>query len=483
MIESGGIFSGVIWIATTRIMPLHSGKKRSIARALKDSVDYMENPDKTDGGELISSYECDPRTADAEFLLSKQQYAIVTGREQERGGVITYHIRQSFKPGEVTPEEANQIGYELAMRFTRGNHAFIVCTHIDKRHCHSHIIFNSTTLDCRKKFHNFKGSAFAIRRISDLICAEHGLSVIENPKPSPGNDYGKWLGDRRVPSYRQKLRSAIDTALEQHPPTFEDFIALMRSAGYEVNDKRKHITFRAPGQKKSTRLTKLGGDYTEDAIRERIAGQRVVSSAGRMPDTMARPSMLIDIQRKMQEGKEPGYERWAKLHNLKQMAQTLIYLQEKGLDEYAVLNEKTSAASARFNELSDKIRALDARLEANAALQKQIATYSKTRNTYVEYRMAGYSKKFRETHEADIILHQAANKYFDDLGYGKGRNLPTVAALRAEYAPVLEEKKRAYREYRQAQTEMRELLVAKQNVDNLFNITDRPERAPERPTR
>jgi len=188
--------------------------------------------------------------------------------------------------------------------------------------------------------------------------------------------------------------------------------------------------------------------------------------------------LLIDIETKMREGKGAGYERWAKLHNLKMMAQTLIYLQEKGLDDYTVLKEKTAAATARFNELSSRIKELEAGMTANSELQKHIINYSKTRQTYIDYRKAGYSKKFKELHASDILLHQTAKKHFDELGLEK---LPTVKSLRAEYEPMLEEKKQAYREYQQIKVEMRELLTAKSNVDRLFNITDtQPSRGTER---
>ncbi|MCL2816651.1 MAG: relaxase/mobilization nuclease domain-containing protein, partial [Oscillospiraceae bacterium] len=206
-----------------------------MARALKDSIDYMDNPLKTDNGEWVSSYECDARTIDNDFMLSKHRYASLTKKEQDRGGVIAYHVRQSFKPGEITPEEANRIGYELAMRFTKGRFAFIVCTHTDKAHIHSHIIWNSTALDCQSKFRDFFRSGRALRRLSDLICLENGLSVIENPQR--GQHYGKWLVDRREPSQKQLLTAAIDAALEQKPAAFEEFLALMKAAGYEVNDK------------------------------------------------------------------------------------------------------------------------------------------------------------------------------------------------------------------------------------------------------
>ena len=463
-------------MATTRLMALHTGMGRSVAKALRDSIDYMENPFKTDNGEWISSYECDAKTADAEFLLSKQKYAALTGRDQGKRDVIAYHVRQSFKPGEITPAEANRIGYDLAMRFTKGRFAFIVCTHTDKKHIHSHIIWNSTALDCTRKFRNFFFSALALRRLSDLICVENGLSIIEKPGLSPGKDYGRHMfPDGRPPSFQQRLRTAIDAALEKKPATFEDFLDFMREAGCTVLEGGKYLRFLAPhedglpDQEKPTRCDTLRGDYTEQAIRERIAGLRVSSSAGRAPDMGARPSLLIDIETKMREGKGPGFERWAKLHNLKMMAQTLIYLQENGLDDYAVLRDKTAAATARFNELSGRIKELEAGLSANAELQKQIVNYSKTRQTYIEYRKAGYSKKFKALHEADIILHQAAKKYFDGLGLKK---LPTVKALREEYAPMLEEKKKAYREYKQAQAEMRELISAKTNVDRLLNISD-----------
>jgi hypothetical protein len=453
-------------------MALHAGSGRSIAKALQDNVDYLENPLKTDDGELVTGYECDPRLADEQFMLSKREYITATGRSQDKHDVIAYHLRQSFKPGEVTPEEANRIGVELAMRFTKGRHAFIVATHIDKSHIHNHICFNSTTLDCKHKFRNFHFSAFAVRRISDLLCAENSLSVVQDPKPSPGKDYGEWLGDNRTPSAAELVRRGIDSALERKPATFEGFLALIEAAGFAVK-RGAHVKFTAPGFTKGTRCDTLRGNYTEEAIRERIAGRRA-APAGRSVDATKKPGLLIDIQAKMREGKGAGYERWAKVHNLKQMAQTLIYLQEHGMDDYDALAEKTAAATARFNDLSDKMKSLDERLAANAALQKNIVNYSKTRAVYVEYRKAGYSKKFKELHEADILIHQTAKKAFDELGLKK---IPTVASLRADYAPLLEEKRNTYREYTEARSEMRELLIAKSNVDRLLNITDsRPER-------
>ena len=210
-------------MATTRLIPLHIGEGRTFSTAIEDIIDYVENPEKTDFGRLIYGYECDTRTADAEFTLAKRQYINRTGRKRGADDVIAYHFRQAFKPGEVTPEEANQIGRELAINLTKGKNAFIVCTHIDKHHIHNHIIVSSIDLDCSRKFRNFWGSAWALRRISDKLCLEHGLSIVEDPKPSRGH-YGKWLGESNKPlSFQNQIRLAIDKVLEQRPPTFEDF--------------------------------------------------------------------------------------------------------------------------------------------------------------------------------------------------------------------------------------------------------------------
>ena len=220
-------------MATTRLIPLHTGKGRSVAEALGCTTDYVENPDKTAGGEWITTYECDPAIADQEFLFSKRQYATLTGREKKDNDVIAYHLRQSFKPGEIDPAKANQIGYDLALSLTKGNHAFIVCTHVDKQHTHSHIIFNSTSLDCARKFRNFWRSSFAVRRLSDLLCLEKSLSVIENPKPSRGS-YATWLGDTKPPTVRARLEQLIDDALATGPKDFDSFLSAMKAAGIQV---------------------------------------------------------------------------------------------------------------------------------------------------------------------------------------------------------------------------------------------------------
>ena len=464
-------------MAATWLKPLHVNKGKSIAQTITERTDYAGNPEKTEKGDLVVGYACDPRTVDAEFLLSKREYEYLTGRSQGKHNILAYHMRQSFKPGEITPEEAQAVGYELAYRFTKGKHAFIVAVHTDKKHVHCHIIFNSTTLDCTRKFNNFRWSSFAVRRLSDLICAEHGLSVIENPKQSPGRDYGEWLGEKKPLSWRAKLKQKIDEVVPACD-SFDAFLSAMRMADYTVNTSRKHITFLAPGQKRPARLDTLGNDYTEAAIRDRIAGARVIGAhgGGRAGDEKAgtaRPekpfNLLIDIQEKIRQGKGAGYQHWAKTFNLREAARTLIFLQESGITSYEDLVSKAASASASFRETSKKIKAAEARMDEISVLQKNIAKYIRTRDVYKAYREAGYSAKFRDEHEADIIIHQAAKRFFDSLGLKK---LPTIQALKQEFATLLAEKKKLYAGYHETKEKMRQLVAAKHNAERILGVND-----------
>ena len=448
-------------------MPIHVGKGRSTSQAISDIIGYAANPEKTGNGKFISGYGCDTRTVDAEFLLAKHEYISNTGRVRGSDDVIAYQVRQSFRPGEVTPEEANRLGVEFAKRFTKGKHAFIVCTHIDKEHIHNHIIWSGVNLDCDRKFRNFWGSTKAVRRLSDTICIENGLSIVENPKPH-GKSYNKWLGDQAKPSHREQLRMMIDQALEQKPADFDELLKLLSEMGCEVSRRGKAIRLKAPGWKNVVRMDeKLGVGYSEAELRAVLAGEKQHTPRKKSTTQVQTPkvNLLVDIQAKLQAGKGAGYARWAKVYNLKQMAQTMNFLAEHNLLEYAVLEEKAAAATARHNELSEQIKAAEKRMTEIAVLRTHIINYSKTRDTYVAYRKSGYSKKFRDSHIDEILLHQAAKKAFDELNVEK---LPTVKKLQAEYAQLLEKKKDAYRQYRDVREEMRQLLIAKANVDRIL---------------
>ena len=208
--------------ATTYLKSHKRADKRTALQSLKDRFDYGLNPEKLGA---VSSYLCDPATAHAEFMLVKNQYQGETDRRAGHGA-LCYQIRQAFPHGEVTAEEANRIGYETAMRWTKGKYQFFVCTHIDKEHIHNHIYYNSTAYDRSRKFRNFIGSSFALRRLSDRVCLEHDLSVIANPKlHSKGRylHYGQWLGENQKLSQKEQIRLAIDAASDGAPQGLRRF--------------------------------------------------------------------------------------------------------------------------------------------------------------------------------------------------------------------------------------------------------------------
>lgn len=464
-------------MATTRLISMHQNKGKSISACLVDRTDYAKNPYKTNDSEYISSYECDPKTVQAEFLLSKRIYSDVTGREQ-KNDVIAYQIRQSFKPGEITPELANKIGYELGMRFTKGKHAFIVATHVDKAHIHNHIIYNSTSLDCTKKFRDFLGSGRAVQKVSDCLCIENGLSTIENPKREKCH-YGKWLGDKKPVSHSEKLRNYIDKILIKNPADFDEFLSEMKLVGYEIKT-GKHISFRSESQKKFIRLRSLGSGYSEEEIKAVIHGKKSFAYKKKVNEKSKSPvNLLVDIQAKLQVGKGAGYEQWAKIFNLKQMAQTINYLTENNLLIYEDLEKKAQDIRDNFNQLSEQIKAVEKRITEIASLKTHIINYSKTREVYTAYRKSGYSKKFYEEHTADLLLHKATKVAFDNL---ESKKLPTVKDLQGEYSELLSAKKKAYVKYHSIKKEKQNILIAKANIDRLLGenyASDRKEKTQE----
>jgi len=461
-------------MATTYFKTHHISKGETIAQSMKDRFDYGKNPDKTRGGDLIAAYECDPESADAEFLLSKAKYKAITGREQKKDeDVLCYQIRQSFVRGEVDAETALKIGYDFAMRWTKGNHAFFVVSHIDRPHPHIHIYYNSTALDCTRKFRDFKGSARAVRRLSDRICLENGLSVIANPKPkSKGKfkHYGEWQGDKPT-TFQERLKAQIDICLAEKPPDMETFLQAMAAAGYEVKHGRGGaISFRIQGQDRFTRLrsSTLGKGYGPEDILAVIEG-RAAPTEGRA-GASRRVNLIVDIQAKMRAGKGPAYEKWATIYNLKQMAAALQYLQENDLMDYEQLEQKAAAATDRFHSLSDSIKTTEVAMNVNAELKAAIVDYAKTRPIFEGYKAARYSKKYLAEHEADIATHRAARATMDRLL--NGAKLPKMDTLKADFQKLAADKKTAYRDYRAAKKDMQEVVTVKANIDHLLGLTD-----------
>ena len=455
-------------MAISNLLPRKTMKNRTRLQSMEERHGYDQKAEKTQDGELISSYMCSPETAAEEFELSKRLYFQLTGRSQSRKhDIIMYRVIQSFKPGEVTPEEAHKIGYELALKFTGGQHQFVISTHTDKRHIHNHIEFNSTNLDSTAKFQNVKNSAMLLRQLNDEICSTHGLSVIEEPGRKARKP-GEVSAIKYGTSFKEQLRQVIDRVLPESRD-YEDFLAKMRTEGYEIKE-GKNLSFRAPGQERFTRSSRLGDAYTLDALRERCENRRGPAVATKksskcMGDRKINP--IIDIQAKLAMGKGKGYERWAKTFNLKEAAKTLNFLIDNGLTDYDEMVERAGQAGKDFDAASSKIRRLEAKMDEIAQLKSHIIRYSKTREVYAAYKKSRHKKEFLAEHGEEIAQHEAAKRAFDALG---GKPIPKVAELSAQYAVLLGHKREVYEEYRKARESMITYQTALQNVNRILGL-------------
>ena len=334
-----------------------------------------------------------------------------------------------------------------------------------------------TSVTETEKTENFIGSYRAVRKLSDLICAEHRLSVIENPQKH-GLSYNKWLGGHDKLSNRDLLRMAIDAALEKKPKDFDALLALLKSSGYTVTRKGR-LSLRHENQKKSIRLDSLGEGYSEQELRAVLAGGKTHNPfvKKKYPKRKERTTLISKIEAKLNSGKGYWYDQKMKVVKLKQMAKTFVYLEEQGFADFAALSNAAAAAEERFSELKATIKAEETRISEIQTLRTHIINYSKTREVYAGYRKAGYSKKYLAEHESDIILHKAAKKVFDVFGLKK---LPTVKSLNEEFARLLTEKKAAYADYHKTQEQMRELLIHKANAAYLLGLEERKQQIAER---
>ena len=451
-------------MAATRLIALHKSKYRSVRQCLEARIEYAINPEKTDSGTFVSAYECDPRTAAEEFMLTKRLYHKRTGLDAD-ANVIAYQIRQSFKPGEITPEEANRLGYETAMRWTKGKHAFVVATHTDKAHVHNHIIYNSTTLDGLHKYRDFLRSGLALQRVSDTVCIEAGLSIIT---PRPQRLREKQVYDQST--FRNTIRQAIDDALRKEPKDFDAFLRLLREAGFEVKT-GKYTAVKGKGQQRFIRFRSLGAGYSDEDIRAVIAGKAVHRPKQKSIQVhqVVRFSLIFDLQQKLEE-KGPAYERWASVFNLKQMANVMLFLNENHIDSVEDLVAQAEDMHQRTDALQAQLRQCDDRLSEIKALKTNIINYSKTRDTYVAYRKAGYSKKFLEAHREDILIHKAAKQAFEGL-----EHIPRVKELNAEYAQIQAQRSELRSELQAARKKSREYELAKENIRMFFEQDTRRE--------
>ena len=425
-------------------------KTHPIKSTLKAAIDYICNPEKTDGKLLVSSYGCAAETADIEFSWTRR-HAI------DKGTNLGRHLIQSFQPGEVTPEQAHEIGMELAKEILGGKYEFVLTTHIDKDHVHNHLIFNAVSFTDHKHYHSNKRSYHYIRRTSDRICKEHGLSVII-PGQAKGKSYIEHQAAQAGISYKAKLKAAIDRLIPASAD-FEDLLLRLQREGYEIK-RGKYVSCRASDQERFARMKTLGVDYTEEAITARIAGRSRPSRQPKQRDDRIR--LLYDLQTK-----QGGLQHWAKLQNLKQAAKTMNFLTEHGISSYGELESKLTAISARRDTAHAEIKRVESRSTELALVMKHAGTYRQLKPLYERYRKSNDKEKFLRGHESEIILFEAAARELKRLG---AVPLPTTENMKTELANLNAEKERLLAEYKAARTEAQEYDTVKQNVDALLTV-------------
>ena len=394
-------------------------------QCLKARLDYIKNGSKTEQGKLISTYMCNADTIDAEFAYSKRKYQQLTGRSN-KNDAIAYQIRQSFKPGEVTPEEANRIGYELAERYLKGNHAFIVATHNDTKHIHNHIVWNSTTLDCIRKYRDVKGSAHDVMRLSDEICYAHGLSVVERKAPPQrGLRYNEWLGSRAKPSQRDLLRKAIDDALEQKPVDLDDLLSILESNDWQIK-RANGIYLKLPQEKRYKSLNTLGEAYTEAALMQVLSGSRKHIPQKKTMHAFEMQVMFGTLPMNTSRVQSSWQKQNQTVQEIKDMADALNFLSEHGYKSISDVKRALAEVDAQIAQNNTEIRALDAKLDELDHLNQHIYNYKTNKAVYDEFIRSGRAPRYFRQHETAILSYISAKEALGKCSDSKILNIELI---------------------------------------------------------
>lgn len=433
-------------------------KTHSIKSTLNLAIQYICNPAKTDGTLLVSSFACLPETADIEFEWTRRQ-AI------DKGNNLGRHIIQSFSPEDnITPEQAHEIGMKLAEQVLGGKYEFVISTHTDKHQIHNHIIFNSVSFVDYKKYHSNKYTYRNIRRASDKLCEEYGLSVIAE-NSNKGQSYFEHTAYEKNNTYKSQLKQKIDTAIKR-AIDFEDFLLRMELAGYEVK-RGKYISFRTQGQQRFMRSKTLGERYTEESIIKRIQKQKSITKSDK------HISLIIDIQNCIKAQESKGYEHWAKINNLKQASKTLNFLTEHNITSYDDLKTKIEERRKTFDNISDDLKSVEHKLNDTNILRKHISTYQSLKPIYDKYKKSKNKSEFENKHRQEIILFEASHKYLSEVQ--TNGKLPTLEKVNTERIELEEQKQKLYAEYRKTKKELSEIDVVKSNVDAMLHTQHRNE--------
>ena len=430
-------------------------KIKAIRGTLSKAIAYILNPEKTDEKLLVSSYGCASETAAREFEWTRK---IAEQKGMNPVRIIARHVIQSFEIGEVTPELAHEIGKQFADEILGGKYEYVLTTHIDKDHVHNHLIFNAVDFVDYHAYKSYKRIYYDMREVSDRLCKENGLSVIP-PSQNKGMDYKEYTEAKRGTSWKQKLKQTIDR-LVITAKDYDDFLRLMQEAGYEIKT-GKYISFRAEGQERFTRSKTIGENYTEERIKERIAGRTPRRSQRQtVPNGI---SLIGDIQERIRLIDSKGYEYKAKLTILKEAARTLNYLTENNLLQYADLEKKVEDVHSSYDRTGKELKDVEARLREVQPLIKNISNYQRLKPVYDAFQKAKDKSGFKAKHEAELVIFEAARSTL--LAMQGDEKLPSLKTLQAEQQRLLEEQQRLYDERAKLKKEARMIDTMKANVD------------------
>ena len=433
-------------------------KIKAIRGTLSKAIAYILNPEKTDEKLLVSSYGCASETAAREFEWTRK---IAEQKGMNPVRIIARHVIQSFEIGEVTPELAHEIGKQFADEILGGKYEYVLTTHIDKDHVHNHLIFNAVDFVDYHAYKSYKQIYYDMREVSDRLCKENGLSVIP-PSQNKGMGYKEYTEAKRGTSWKQKLKQTIDR-LVITAKDYDDFLRLMQEAGYEIKT-GKYISFRAKGQERFTRSKTIGENYTEERIKERIAGRTPRRS--QRQTTPKGISLIGDIQERIRLIDSRGYEYKAKLTILKEAARTLNYLTENSLLQYADLEKKVEDVHSSYDRTGKELKGVEARLREVQPLIKNISNYQRLKPVYDAFQKAKDKPSFKAKHEAELVIFEAARSTL--LAMQGDEKLPSLKTLQAEQQRLLEEQQRLYDERAKLKKEVKQIETIKSNVDTFL---------------
>lgn len=425
---------------------------------MSKAIAYILNPEKTDEKLLVSSYGCASETAAREFEWTRK---IAEQKGMNPVRIIARHVIQSFEIGEVTPELAHEIGKQFADEILEGKYEYVLTTHIDKDHVHNHLIFNAVDFVDYHAYKSYKRIYYDMREVSDRLCKENGLSVIP-PSQNKGMGYKEYTEAKRGTSWKQKLKQTIDR-LVITAKDYDDFLRLMQEAGYEIKT-GKYISFRAEGQERFTRSKTIGENYTEERIKERIAGRTPRKS--QRQTTPKGISLIGDIQERIRLIDSKGYEHKAKLTILKEAARTLNYLTDNNLLQYADLEKKVEDVYSSYDRTGKELKVVEARLREVQPLIKNISNYQRLKPVYDAFQKAKDKPSFKAKHEAELVIFEAARSTL--LAMQGDEKLPSLKTLQAEQQRLLDEQQRLYDERAKLKKEVKQIETIKSNVDTFL---------------